>query len=90
MSKGIIAILAAGQLRHQQMNRERLREIMNITASSNQMLGFDSYVLGALGPLILAMADAYEGEEPLDLEPIYDRIITLCRQIVEVKKEAVQ
>lgn len=81
----IVEKLAVGQLKHQKMNRERLHEIISLTVDGpdhNVSAGFDSYVIGAMGPLILTMLPA---RSPEDIEYIIHRISELCHAIAVTK-----
>lgn len=77
-----LAKLARGQVAHQRMNYNRLNEIIHLTVmGSNRDMtnGFDSYVIGALGPLLLTLQ---KGGDNFDLDSTVGHIVKLCYNIM--------
>lgn len=84
----MLAMLALGQISHQRMNQERLDEIIHLTSSGNDqdiVNGFDSYIVGALGPFIVFMSDESLGPIPegASIEDVISRIGNICRNLAK-------
>lgn len=76
--------LTVGQIAHQAVNRQRLDEIIDLTVGkeeSDVMNGLDSYISGAIGPLIITL----HGDGDLSQLPqTIARISHICETIAKL------
>lgn len=76
--------LALGQIAHQAMNRKRLNEIIELAVGKSDqdvMNGLDSYITGAIGPLIITL----HAGDPEGLPQTLARIEALAKLILANK-----